>query len=115
MTTKTKPSDYIAQGWCQNAGAKNADGYVVPVSDGRAACWCLAGALGAARNDKVINIIQQHRIEDKLDELCKPRLTPATRGQVGTSGSAFVIWNDYVCPDQSTALKIMQQAEEGIC
>ncbi len=45
---KNLPSDYLEQGWCQNAAARDADGYGVPSISNEAVAWCLMGSAKAS-------------------------------------------------------------------
>ncbi len=55
MTEQKLPSDYLEQGWCQDASARNIDGFEVDPMSPDAVCWCHHGAAVAAFGKPIPN------------------------------------------------------------
>jgi len=91
------PSDFLRQGWCRGAMAKNAQGEDVDPISPAATAWCLKGAIYAAHQGRANRI---RSIAEFLD---------AIEARVGDSTTS---WNDEQCRGQDEAVAVAQDIEE---
>ena len=97
-TTKRKlPSDYLAQGWCQSALARNTSDESVPVRSPDARAWCLYGAVALVLFKDGLQTSESMAIDTWL----------RSRGYSGW-------WNDAPSRTQAEVVAVMLEAEAAV-
>ena len=96
MTHKL-PSDYLAQGWCQEAEACDASGHAVVAEAFTARSWCLHGSRSSARFNRSITSGESAYLGAWL---YSHGYTPS--------------WNDDPFRTQEEAVAVMREAEAAV-
>ena len=98
-----RPSDFIKQGWCQGASAKDLLGIVCPPSNPHATQWCTIGAIQAAYPED----------EDKR-AVTAERLRHTLRSDdpARTTSMSLAIWNDIPHRTQAEVITALQAIGE---
>ena len=95
--TRKLPSDYLAQGWCQDMWACNAAGYSVRANAFEARSWCLHGALDFAHTQHSISLTERNSLRGWLFD------------RSYTSN-----WNDDPGRTQAEVVAAMREAEAAV-
>lgn len=99
-----KPSEYIRQGWCQGAVARNATGVPCQPTHRDATAWCLYGAINKTYPE---DTEQRTRIMDRIRHILR-----AQRFIHVDDPASLALWNDHPKRTQQEVIQLLQQVGE---
>jgi len=94
---KIRPSDYLKQGWCQAAYAKDIGGQEIDTHSSLAVSWCFAGAISRA-----FHFQEQDDINDYI-----------YKAEEHTGGNISA-WNDFSNRAQQEVVDMALQIETAL-